>query len=259
MKEYRMQEGGQQQPTPEEMAMMQQQQAQQGAAPQQGAPQGQDPAMQQMMQMVQQMIQQGAQPADIAAELLGQQVPPEAIMQVFVEMGLPEQEAQAAIQQAMQGGPAQEGAPQGQPSPEEMAAMQQQQGQQPMMQEGGLIGDQAKLDVDGDGKLSKSDFASLRQAEYGDDVKESINRLQRKTITQLYPTPTPAPEPFKIDDLPVPRAPHNNALLARRPSAKARVFAIKVLRCWSMPFKLSRGSRCIVPIARKAFFFASQI
>ena len=109
MNKYKMQEGGQQQPTPEEMAMMQQQQAaQQGGAPQQG---GQDQAMQQVMQMVQQMIQQGAQPADIAAELLGQQLPPEAIMQVFVEMGLPEQEAQAAIQQAMQAGPPAEGAP----------------------------------------------------------------------------------------------------------------------------------------------------
>lgn len=159
MNKYKMQEGGQQQPTPEEMAMMQQQQAaQQGGAPQQG---GQDQAMQQVMQMVQQMIQQGAQPADIAAELLGQQLPPEAIMQVFVEMGLPEQEAQAAIQQAMQAGPPAEGAPQGQPSPEEMAAMQQQ------MEKGGLVGDQDKLDVDGDNKLTRKDFASLRQAEFG--------------------------------------------------------------------------------------------
>jgi len=73
----------------------------QGQAPQQG---GQDQQMQQLMQAVQQMIQQGAQPVDVAAELLGQQVPPEAIMQVFVELGLPEQEAQMAIEQAMQGG-----------------------------------------------------------------------------------------------------------------------------------------------------------
>ena len=73
----------------------------QGQAPQQG---GQDPQMQQLMQAVQQMIQQGAQPTDVAAELLGKQVPPEIIMQVFVQMGLPEQEAQMAIEQAMQGG-----------------------------------------------------------------------------------------------------------------------------------------------------------
>lgn len=88
-------------------------QGQPGQAPeqmQQGAPQGQpqqggqDPQMQQIMQLVQQMMQQGAQPADAAAELLAKQVPPEMIMQVFVQMGMPEQDAQAAIEQAMQGG-----------------------------------------------------------------------------------------------------------------------------------------------------------
>ena len=78
----------------------------QGQAPQQG---GQDQQMQQLMQAVQQMIQQGAQPTDVAAQLLGQQVPPEVIMQVFVQMGLPEQEAQMAIEQAMQGGQQQQG------------------------------------------------------------------------------------------------------------------------------------------------------
>lgn len=91
----------------------QMQQGQAGPSPeqmQQGAPQGppqqggQDPQMEQIMQMVQQMMQQGAQPVEAAAELLGQQVPPEIIMQVFVQLGLPEQEAQAAIEQAMQGG-----------------------------------------------------------------------------------------------------------------------------------------------------------
>ena len=73
---------------------------------QQGQPQqgGQDQQMQQIMQMVQQMIQQGVQPVEAAAELLGQQVPPEIIMQVFVQMGMPEQDAQMAIEQAMQGG-----------------------------------------------------------------------------------------------------------------------------------------------------------
>ena len=70
----------------------------------QGQPQQQkqDQQMQQLMQAVQQMVQQGMQPVDIAAQLL-QQVPPEAIMQVFVEMGIPQEEAQASIEQAMQG------------------------------------------------------------------------------------------------------------------------------------------------------------
>lgn len=78
----------------------------------QGQPQqqGQDQQMQQLMQAVQQMVQQGMQPVDIAAQLL-QQVPPEAIMQVFVEMGIPQEEAQASIEQAMQGAQGQQ--PQG--------------------------------------------------------------------------------------------------------------------------------------------------
>ena len=71
----------------------------------QGQPQqqGQDQQMQQVMQVVQQMVEQGMQPVEIAAQLL-QQVPPEAIMQVFVQMGIPQEEAQASIQEAMQQG-----------------------------------------------------------------------------------------------------------------------------------------------------------
>ena len=75
-------------------------QGQPGQAPQQG---GQDQQMQQVMQVVQQMVEQGMQPVEIAAQLL-QQVPPEAIMQVFVQMGIPQEEAQASIQEAMQQG-----------------------------------------------------------------------------------------------------------------------------------------------------------
>jgi len=73
--------------------------------PQQGQPQqgGQDAQMQQIMQFVQQAMQQGAQPGEVAAKLLEQRVPPEAIMQIFVQMGMPQQEAQAAIQEAIDG------------------------------------------------------------------------------------------------------------------------------------------------------------
>jgi len=84
-------------------------QGQPGQAPeqmQQGQPQqgGQDQQMQQVMQFVQQALQQGAQPADVAAQLLQSQVPPELIMQVFVQMGMPQEEAQRNIEQAMQSG-----------------------------------------------------------------------------------------------------------------------------------------------------------
>jgi len=111
------------------------------------ASQGGGDQMQQLMQMVQQAIEQGEEPGNVAKGLLGQQVPPEAIMQVFVQMGMPEDQAQTTIQEAMQGGGQQGPTPQeqvmalggklmrfqggGQPSPEEMAMMQQQQNQQP--------------------------------------------------------------------------------------------------------------------------------
>lgn len=113
-------EGGQ--PSPEEMAMMEQQAMQQQAAPQQGQPQqgGQDP-MAQVMQMVQQMVQQGAKPMDVIVELLNQQVPPEAVAQVLVQMGMPQDQVVAAIQQVMQQGQQNGGEPQMQSEEEEQA------------------------------------------------------------------------------------------------------------------------------------------
>lgn len=94
-------EGGQ--PSPEEIAMMQQQ-----GQPQQG---GQDP-MAQVMQLVQQMVQQGAKPMDVIVELLNQQVHPEAVAQVLVQMGMPQDQVVAAIQQVMQQGQQNGGEPQ---------------------------------------------------------------------------------------------------------------------------------------------------
>ena len=141
-------------------------QGQPGQAPeqmQQGQPQegGQDQQMQQVMQFVQQALQQGAQPADVAAQLLQSQVPPEIIMQVFVQMGMPQEEAQRNIEQAMQGGgqqpqgPGEEGMegamsnPQEEAAEQSMAPMEQgmapegipmpEEGAQPQMGFGGLF------------------------------------------------------------------------------------------------------------------------
>lgn len=142
-----------------------QQQMQQGQ-PQQG---GQDQQMQQIMQFVQQMLQQGAQPADIAAQLLERQVPPEAIMQIFVQMGMQEAEAQQTIQAAMQNGQPQQQQGQGEEQMEGQASnpqeeQQEQQGppptqpgaqmsyggglqrRQPLFAEGGNV-DQDELDA----------------------------------------------------------------------------------------------------------------
>lgn len=119
---YKAEDGGQMQQAMAQEQMMQQEQPQQG---------GQEEQMQQIMQMVQQMIQQGAQPVDAAIELLGQQIPPEIIMQIFVQMGMPEQDAQMAIQQAAQ----QQGATDSDPADSDPDMMQQ----QGMMRNGGMM------------------------------------------------------------------------------------------------------------------------
>jgi hypothetical protein len=90
----RAQEGmAQAQPSPEEMAMMQQQGQQQ---------QGGGDEMAQVMQQVQQALQQGAQPEEVAAQLIQSQIPPEAVMQIFMQLGVPQEEAAGIVQSVMQ-------------------------------------------------------------------------------------------------------------------------------------------------------------
>ena len=83
----------------EEM-MMQEQQAMQ----QQGPPQaqgGQDELMQ-IMQGVGQALEQGGEPTEIMAQLVQSEVPPEIIVQVFTELGMPEEEVMQNLQMIMQ-------------------------------------------------------------------------------------------------------------------------------------------------------------
>jgi hypothetical protein len=190
----------------------------QGAPAQQAPQQGGGDQMQQVMQMAQQMLEQGAQPAEVAAQLLGSQVPPEAIMEVFTQMGMAPEEAQATIQEAMQGGQQQqgpgeeqiegqasnpqeemmEGAPQGmpqeggQPSPEEMAMMQEQQGApQPTDEElqmafGGpafnliekAFGGKADLNV------NSASYVQDRQANFINAIKQ--NALMNQASKQVF-------------------------------------------------------------------------
>lgn len=112
---------GMQQPSEEEMMMMQQQQGQQ----QQG---GQDQQMMQIMQQVAKALQQGAEPEELTVELLQSQIPPEAIIQIFAQLGMPQEQVQQLVMgviQQMQGGQEQDPRQQ-QMSEEEMMAMQQQ-------------------------------------------------------------------------------------------------------------------------------------
>ena len=63
--------------------------------------QGGGDQMQQMMQQIGQALEQGAQPEDVIAQLLQSQVPPQAIMQIFVQLGMPEEQVGSAIQSIM--------------------------------------------------------------------------------------------------------------------------------------------------------------
>lgn len=96
-----------------------------------------------LMQQVQQMIQQGASKGDVAQQLMAAvqegQLDQESVMQVFQQLGITEQDLQQAQQpqepteaqqQVMALGGMRRYPDGGQPSPEEMAMMQQQQAQQ---------------------------------------------------------------------------------------------------------------------------------
>jgi hypothetical protein len=89
---------GAQQPSQEEMMMMQQAQAQ-AQAQAQGQEQqavGEEEIMQ-IMQMLQQALEKGANPQDVIAELLSNQVPPEIIVQAFIKIGAPAQDAERLV------------------------------------------------------------------------------------------------------------------------------------------------------------------
>jgi hypothetical protein len=139
---------GAQQPSEEEMMMMQQSQ---GQAPMQGMP-PQQPSQEEMammqqaqqqgpseedlmeiMQVLQETIESGENLQEVVAQLLQSQVPPEIIIQSLIQIGAPQQDAEALVMttieqmQAAQG--EQQSQPQGQPqmSEEEMMMMQQEQ------------------------------------------------------------------------------------------------------------------------------------
>ena len=99
-----------------------------------------------LMQQVQQMIQQGASKGDVAQQLMAAvqegQLDQESVMQVFQQLGITEQDLQQAQQpseaqqQVMALGGMRRYPNGGQPSPEEMAMMEQQAQQQGQAQEG---------------------------------------------------------------------------------------------------------------------------
>ena len=80
---------------------------------------------QELMQQVSQALEQGSDPQEVTASLLQNQIPPETIMQMFVQLGMPEEQVQEVVITTMQ--QMQDSQSQQQPiSEEEMMAMQQQ-------------------------------------------------------------------------------------------------------------------------------------
>jgi hypothetical protein len=135
MRRLKRAQEGMQQPSEEEMMMMQQQQG------------GQDQQMMQIMQQVAQALEQGAEPEELTVELLQNQIAPEEIAQIFVELGMPQNQVQQlvmGVMQQMQGGQEQDPRQQQQMSEEDMMAMQQQDPRQiqqaPMAQYGMSMG-----------------------------------------------------------------------------------------------------------------------
>ena len=119
---------GMQQPSPEEMAMMQQQQ------------QGGQDEMGEVVQEVSAALERGADPSEIVMSLLQNNIPPDAIVQIFAQLGASPEKAAGLVQQVMsqgQGG-GQEQMMQQQPMSEEEAMMMQQQQQAPPMAQYGM-------------------------------------------------------------------------------------------------------------------------
>ena len=141
---------GMQQPSPEEMMMMEQQ-----AMQEQGQPQMQDGQEQimQLMQAVGQALEQGQDPVEVMAQLIQDQLPPEIIVQIFTQLGMPEEEVVQSLQmimQQMQGG---------QPSQEEMMMPPQQQ----MMEYGGSYSNLNKF-IDGGEEMMMQEQAMAEEA-----------------------------------------------------------------------------------------------
>ena len=91
-----------------------------GPIPQeQGAPQQQGPDPQQILQAVQDMLKQGAKPEEVIAQLLEAQIDPQMIMQVFAELGMPEEEIMQTIESLTQQEQPQEGQYQEEENPQE--------------------------------------------------------------------------------------------------------------------------------------------
>ena len=96
----------------------------------------------QLMQQVQQMLEQGAQPEEVIAQLLQSQIDPQMVVQIFVQLGMPQEQVVQAVQVVMQ----QMGGGQEEENPQEQM---QEQGMEEPMQQGMEYGGIAKYPYGG--------------------------------------------------------------------------------------------------------------
>ena len=136
--------------------------------------QEQQGAQQQMMQLAQQVqsaLEQGAEPQQVVEALLYDQIPPETIAEIFIQLGASQDEVMALIEQSM------------------AAAQQQQPQQQPMAQDGMQV-----MDWGGEVTVNEADYdgdpagfqAALRKAyaDVGSKGKVYVIRKDGKRYLQ---------------------------------------------------------------------------
>jgi hypothetical protein len=122
--------------------------------------------MQEIMQAVQQMLEQGAQPVDVVTTLINDyQLAPEAILELLVQMGMPQDQAQQTIEAAMQGASQPQGSGEEQMEGSESSS-EEEMTEQPEMMFGGPV----KKDFQ---KLAQDMIKQYRKGGESDGLDES--------------------------------------------------------------------------------------
>jgi hypothetical protein len=195
-----------QQPSPEEMMMygggMRRLRRAEEGMEQQMMEQPQEEGGDDMMQIVQEVsaaLEQGVDPQEIVASLLENQLPPEAIVEVFMQLGASQEEAVGLIQQTIQ--ELEGGQEEPQMSEEDMMMQQQMQQQAPMAMYGMSMGGYDMPFYD----EPDYDEEDIPEAEYGMAMGSGMSQNY-----QGRPKPIPGSGPM----FPLPKA--NNGIIIKR-------------------------------------------
>ena len=141
---------------------------QMGGDPSQMQQQGGD--VEQLIQQVQQMLEQGAQPEEVIAQLLQAQINPQMVAEIFVQLGMPEEQVVQAVQGVME----QMGGGQQQEVSQEEMQMQEQSMEEPAPQ-GMEYGGVAKYPYGG--MYNKKNYADFLPQNALNNVITDVNML----------------------------------------------------------------------------------